>query len=356
MKGKMRMLLLYSALAMLLLSACSKNEKAEAIEPLPEESDEESVIDEENAEEDMTGMYMAPFTGVMLEEENSSRPVLATINNHPLARPQSGISNADIVYELVAEGSVTRLLALFQSELPEEIGPVRSARDYFVYLAKGLDAFYVAHGYSPDALALLQKRYVDNVNGMQYDGTLFWRSKDRKAPHNSYISGENVLTAAEKTNSSMEISKVPTLSFHDSIESAKIGDMAAMAVIRYGSDPNFFSTYSYDEATGTYDRAVNGIVTVDKANDKQVELSNILVFEASHRTIDSVGRQDIDIESGGKGLLFQAGIVREIDWKNVDGVLIPMENGEPAKLVPGKTWIHIVPTKPGMASSVSYTP
>ena len=87
----------------------------------------------------------------MTEEENTHRPVLATINNHPLARPQSGISDADIIYEIAAEGNMTRLLALFQSELPEEIGPVRSARDYFVHIAKGLDAFYVAHGYSPDA-------------------------------------------------------------------------------------------------------------------------------------------------------------------------------------------------------------
>ena len=107
---------------------------------------------------------------------------------------------------LVAEGNVTRFLALFQSELPEEIGPIRSARDYFVHIAKGLDAFYVAHGYSPDAKQFFKSGYVDNVNGMQYDGTLFRRSTDRKAPHNSYISGENVLAAAEKTNSSMEMS------------------------------------------------------------------------------------------------------------------------------------------------------
>lgn len=345
---KMRSLLLYIAIVMLLLSACSK-EKAE--NGLPVSKDESEEVNEA-----VVDMHMLPFTGVMTDGESTRRPVLATINNHPLARPQSGLSDADIIYELVAEGNVTRLLALFQSELPEEIGPVRSARDYFLHIAKGLDAFYVAHGYSPDAQSLLQNHYVDNVNGMQYDGTLFWRSKDRKAPHNSYISGENVHIAAEKTNSTMEIKKYPTLSFHESIESAKIGDIVATAVVRYGSDPNFFSTYTYDDAKGTYDRTVNDIVTVDKANDKQVELSNILVFEAAHRTIDSEGRQDIDLESGGKGLLFQAGIVKEIEWENVDGVLIPIENGEPAKLVPGKTWIHIVSSIPGMASSVSYTP
>ena len=92
------------------------------------------------------------------------------------------------------------------------------------------------------------------------------------------------------------------------------------------------------------------ILTADKANGEQVKLSNVLVFEAVHQTIDNAGRQAIDIESGGKGLLFQAGFVKEIEWKNIDGILTPIENGVPVQLVPGKTWIHIVPTKPGMAN------
>ena len=250
----------------------------------------------------------------MSEEESLSRPVAVMINNHPLARPQSGLSEADIVYELITEGNVTRLLAIFQSELPEQIGPVRSARDYFIHMAKGLDAFYVAHGYSPDALALLNSGYVDHVNGMRYDGTLFKRSSDRKAPHNSYISNESIITAEETTNSSMEINKMPSLSFHESIESAKIGDSTSSVVVQNGTHPNFTSTYTYHEDNGTYDRTVNDILTIDKTNDEPIALSNILVFEAEHQTIDNDGRQAIDLESGGKALLFQAGVVKEIEW------------------------------------------
>ncbi|CAM5214030.1 hypothetical protein UACE39S_04412 [Ureibacillus acetophenoni] len=72
--------------------------------------------------------------------EANMRPIIATINNHPAARPQSGLGSADVVYEMLAEGDVTRFLALYQSELPEKIGPVRSARDYFIEIALGLDA------------------------------------------------------------------------------------------------------------------------------------------------------------------------------------------------------------------------
>lgn len=354
MTKKMRGLLFYLAIAMLLVAACSKEEPAE--DPVPEPDVDEEIIEDEPVEEVSVELFPSPFTGVMKEEENTRRPVLATINNHPLARPQSGISDADIIYELAAEGSVTRLLALFQSELPAEIGPVRSARDYFVHIAKGLDAFYVAHGYSPDAKQLLEKRVVDNVNGMQYDGTLFWRTKERRAPHNSYISGENIAKAEEKTNSPMEISVLPPFAFHESVEDAKMGDSVSSITVKYSSDKNFTSVYAYDAEKGNYSRTVNGYVTIDKANDKQLELSNILVFEANHRTIDGVGRQAVDIESGGKAMLFQAGIAKEIEWENRDGILMPIENGLPAKLVPGQTWIHIVPAKPGMVTAVTSTP
>ena len=328
-------------MSLILLAACSnKDDKDKIVEETPEEN----------------VSHIAPFTGELTEEDNKLRPVLATINNHPLARPQSGVSDADIVYEFIAEGNVTRLLALYQSKLPEEMGPIRSARDYFVEVAKGLDAFYIAHGYSPDAKSLLNSDYVDNINGMQHDGTLFKRSSDRKAPHNSYISKESILSAEESTNSSKEISKMPSLSFHESIESAKIGDSALSLVIQNGSHPNFTSAYNYNEESGTYEQVVNDVVTIDKLSDKQIELSNILVFEANHETIDTEGRQLIDLDSGGKALLFQAGIVKEIEWENIDGILTPTEDGVSAKLVPGKTWIHVIRQDPGINSDVTYTP
>ncbi|MCM3745609.1 DUF3048 domain-containing protein [Sporosarcina luteola] len=359
MKGKKRGWLLGLAIMLLLLSACSKREKAGAEEIVPEPEEMEEVeIDElmEEPEEDGSLHYQAPFTGVLTEEENWTRPVLATINNHPHARPQSGISQADVIYEFMAEGNVTRFLALFQSELPETVGPIRSARDYFIYLSKGMDAFYVAHGYSPDAQKLLARRYVDNVNGMQYDGTLFKRSTDRKAPHNSYITGENILAAMEKVGASTEISKVPPFAYHETAEDAKIGDSASMIVVRFSSNKDFINTFSYDPGTETYNRMVNGVLTMDKANGEQVGLANLIVMEANHRTIDNVGRQSVDIESGGKAMLFQAGTVKELEWKNIDGFLVPVENGVPAKLVSGKTWIHIIPTHSGIAKSVTYTP
>ncbi|GKV67030.1 MULTISPECIES: DUF3048 domain-containing protein [unclassified Sporosarcina] len=311
---------------------------------------------EEQADETISSAYPAPFTGELLTEKLENRPILATINNHPLARPQSGIADADLIYEFLAEGEVTRYLALFHSVIPEQIGPIRSARDYFIKMAEGMDAFYIAHGYSPDAKKLLDDRVVDQVNGMQYDGTLFERSTDRRAPHNSYISKAHIEQAFEMTKASEKISKMPVFSFLNLDERDKIGEIASSITVAYGSNPNFASTYQYDEQANRYYRSVNGIDTVDKLNERRVELANVLVMELDHKTVDREGRQAIDIHSGGKAMLFHDGIAKPIEWENMDGFLTPLEQGLPVKLTAGKTWIHIVPTMSGPASSVTFTP
>ena len=199
----------------------------------------------------------------------TQRPILVTMNNHPLARPQSGIAQADIVYEMLAEGNVTRFLALFQSEIPEKLGQLEVLETILLTLPKGLDAFYIAHGYSPDAQKMLDARVVDNINGMQYDGILFKRSKERKAPHNSYISKENVFVGAEKIGASMEINKIPTFLFFDSVEDVKIGNpVSSFSVFVMAQATSFENQYTYLSEEGLYERKTAGVLTIDKESDE----------------------------------------------------------------------------------------
>lgn len=336
-----------AAAGIFLLAACVNKEKTveveEPVEPIQQEEPKEEL-------------YSAPFTGELVSHEITMRPILATINNHPAARPQSGLSSADVVYEMLAEGDVTRLLALYQSDIPEKIGPIRSARSYFVELADGLDAFYIAHGFSPEAKKMLESGMVDNINGMYFDGTFFKRSKDRVAPHNSYFISENLEAAAEKVNTSLLYQKKVSYTYYEKEENAKIGVQAENISVRYSRNENFNSHYSYDPATNTYSRSSGGTVTTDLLTGEPVKLSNVLVFEMEHRVIDDKGRRDIDIHSGGSAYLFQQGMMREVRWENIDGVLTAVESdGSKAKLVPGKTWIHLVPTNPGIHSSVTFS-
>ena len=331
MKWTSKKFLLTAAVGLLCLSGCSKD----------------SDVSKEQA---------SPFTGEMVSETFDNRPILATISNNPSARPQSGLADADQIYEFLAEGGITRYAALFQSNVPDQMGPIRSARDYFVQLAEGMDAFYIAHGYSPDAKKLLDERVVDHVNGMKYDGTLFERSADRRAPHNSYISKEHIEEAFQLVNASEKITEQPSFSFLNSDESDKIGDMASSVQVSYSSDPNFISSYLYDETVNRYYRSVKGIDTVDKLNERRIELANIIVMEMNHQTVDQEGRLAIDLQSGGQAMLFHEGIARPIEWQKKDGFLLPMEQGASVKLTVGKTWIHIVPSLSGPSTSVTYTP
>lgn len=298
--------------------------------------------------------YQAPFTGEQTVERTDRRPIVAVINNHPLARPQSGIAEADQLYEFLAEGGMTRFAAVFQSEMPENTGPVRSARDYFVRLAEGMDAFFIAHGYSPDAKTLLDNQTVDHINGMQYDGSLFERSAVRRPPHNSYISSEHIDEALSIVHASQKISKIPPLSFLKDGEHDKIGEIASSITVAYSSDSNFISSYGYSDETNRYYRSVKGIDTIDKANERRVEIANVAVMEMNHETIDGQGRLSIDLQSGGRAMLFHEGIARPVQWQNRDGFLVLVEeNGNAVRLTPGMTWNHIVPS---LAETVTYTP
>lgn len=335
---------------MLLVSGCSK-EKAE--EPAKQETEKaEEATKGVTSEKELPFQY--PLTGSGSETEVNGRAVAVMINNHPKARPQSGLNQADVVYEMLAEGDVTRFLAIFQSERPEMIGPVRSSRDYYIELAKGYDSLYIAHGYSPEAKELLDQGYVDNLNGMQYDGTLFKRESFRQAPHNSYISFDNVLKGAKEKNYAME-NEPKSLEFLTKEEVKAIqGEKADSAMISYLDNELFNVIYEYDAGLEKYKRYSNGELTADYKSGEPVLLDNIFIAEADHQVVDSAGRRDINLTTGGKGYLLQKGKVTEVQWENIDGRILPVLNGQQAGLVPGKTWINIVPSNPGLEQTVSF--
>lgn len=339
--------------AFLAITGCNNKED---VKPAPQPAEKAETGKESNAIEEKESQQFSntyPLTGVGTNEEPEGRAVAVMVNNHPKARPQSGLSKADIVYEMLAESEVTRFLAVFQSEKPENIGPVRSARKYYIELAKGMNALYIAHGYSPEAKALLNQGYVDSLNGIAYDGTLFKRVKFRKAPHNSYISFDNIEKGAAKK--SYDLDAQPrgfTFLTEQQIENLQ-GNPAPAVDISYGSKI-FNVQFEYDEALGKYKRFSNGEQTVEYGDESPVLLDNIFIIEASHKIIDNSGRRDIDVQTGGKGYLLQKGKMNEVEWRNKDGRIIPVKNGVEIGFVPGKTWVNIVPDRPGLQQSVSF--
>ncbi len=308
------------AFSALVIGGCSKDT------PKVKEEDE-TVAQEETVVDDHVQQpaFVAPLTGEAVQEEITQRPIIVTINNHPAARPQSGLAAADIIYEMLAEGNVTRFLAVYQSELPENIGPVRSARSYFIDMA--------------------------------YDGILFKRSSERIAPHNSYITSEKILKGAEMVGASMNYSEKVLQAFYEPDERGKIGIETSQVDIYYGNNEDFHNSYVYDHQSNHYERQSAGVDTKDMLTGEALSLANVLFFEMDHQIVDDIGRQTIDLTSGGNAYVFQNGYLREVKWANVNGIPTAVEqSGEPVKLVPGKSWVHFVPSSPGLQAMVKTQP
>lgn len=326
-----------------LLAGCQTEEKPIVKEEkaTPEVSEPQETID----------TYHFPLTGMQTNQAVMDRPFAVMINNHPKARPQAGLQEADIVYEALAEGDVTRFLAIFHSQKPSFIGPVRSARDYYIELSSGYDALYICHGWSPEAKEILESGTVDHLNGLFYDGSLFERVSFKKAPHNSYISYENIMKGAKLKGYETK-EKIEPLLFHEDSPVIE-GESAQRVSIAYSKGTISKVEYVYNNKDERYDRFTSNEQLIDYNTKKPVQIDNLFIVEMDHQIIDQAGRRDIDLTSGGRGYLIQKGKARVVQWENKDGKILPYEDGNQVPLLEGNTWINIVPSSPGLNDMVS---
>ncbi|MBP2005747.1 DUF3048 domain-containing protein [Halobacillus andaensis] len=309
--------------------------------------DSKSKVTDDDQTEEQSDQSVYPLTGEQTDERVDERVIAVMVNNHTAARPQSGLSKADIVYEFLAEGQITRLLALYQSNLPENVGPVRSARSYYYEVAAGFDALYTYHGAANFINEDIEESGIDYADGAKYDNDreLFKRTTDRQVPHNSYLitSGLEQLLQSKGYATEMEIDPLPF-----SNENHHEGGQANEVTITYGTNETV--TYTYEEEKEQYLRASDGEASVDQETNEQVALDNVLIIQTSHEVIDDEGRRDIDLTSGGKGYLLQNGEQIDVEWKNKDGRILPYQDGELVPFKPGQTWVNVVPEDPGIVS------
>lgn len=323
--------------------ACSGNEEAVVEEESIDEQEpekEESELELEPESEPEIGVTF-PLTGVETNENVDHRAFGVMIENSSSARPQTGLYQADVVYEVLSEGRITRQLALYHSQRPENIGPVRSARDYYIFLNNGYDAIYASAGGSPGAFALVQSGQVPYISGLDYDGRFFSRYSGRSAPHNMYTKYKDLQAAAEHIEFDLEGHAPPKLPFAEEVDDSLSEKEAFALEINYGSSINNVQ-FDYDQDTGGYIRSVGGERVDDYETGEPVAPRNLFIVAASHQVIDDQGRRNIDIESGGNAYLIHDGSVIEAEWENVDGVILPFKDGEALDFLPGQTWINLV--------------
>ena len=357
MKSKLFVLLALLLTALMLFTACSseEGERAEQTEEevsqqeelsqedLEEEIEniEEEYADEDSAEEqDSENVYKAvsPFTGLPLENEYYKRLVAVSIENSPSARPQSGLEEAEIVYEFMLEGGITRFLALFWPDVPDKMGPIRSARPALIETAQDFDALFLHAGASPDGFELLAAEKILNLDQL-YKSKYFWRSSKRKAPHNLY-SGEEPLEVF--------LDNLPEKEYPEQfnfLTASVISDFKEAENINIDYWGSYDVIYKYNSLENNYTRFINDSDNPHRTESgENLTAKNIIVQYVETSTKDDQGRQEIDLNSGGKMQLFRDGIVISGSWERRSGQIIYIDaDGEEVEINPGQTWIQVVP-------------
>lgn len=287
---------------------------------------------------------------VILEPETLSgnqRPVAIMIDNHIDAMPQAGLLEADIIYEIIVEGGETRLMLIIQDENVDKIGPVRSARHYFLDYALENDAIYVHYGWSPQAKSDITSLGVDNINGIYESEESFWRVQDKYAPHNAVTSMENIMNIANRKGYRTETNKDPVLNYVVAEENLEDGEIASYVIIPYSTVNTV--EYQYDAELKEYVRYSRGEKQVDWETGKTVTTKNIIIQKVDNWTLNdgtSSGRQTIDNIKEVEGYYITNGKAIPItctkDSRTSQTVYKDLD-GDELNVNDGKTFIQICP-------------
>jgi len=276
------------------------------------------------------------------ESPFGSRPISVMVENSEGARPQTGLDKANIVYEVLAEGGITRFLAIYYDRDSEVVGPVRSARPYFVGKSLEHQAIYVHAGGSEEAYTFIQEEKIDDINEF-VDFQPFWRSTDRTPPHNLYTSTIKLRNEANKLGY-IEMIKKQDYQFETDANEVLNGRKTNEIIIPYNR--LYSVSYLYDADSMNYLRFMNDEPHIDAETKKQLTVENILIQYAPSKVIDDEGRLSIDFIGKGKGLLFFKGGSEEIIWTKESmksRTVFYDQTGDRIAFTPGNIWIQIVP-------------
>lgn len=272
--------------------------------------------------------------------------VLVMIDNHSRARPQSGLDKADLVFEIIAEGGITRYMALFYTQEADRIGPVRSARYYFVELAKGYNLPYAHVGGSVDGLAWIQDLKVKDLNEMGRAAGSFWRDRNRRPPHNTYTSTEELEESIEKIGYDPVVPDLPPYAYEFDGEALPNGRLElTYATGRYP----YVVDWQWEEGLGGYGgqyrRYINGEAQETAEGVPLVaDTLYVLAARSFDRRTDPVTSQ-VDLVGEGQALCIVDNQMIRGKWikENKSAPLrILDDQGEPLPRKVGKTWIQVI--------------
>jgi hypothetical protein len=286
----------------------------------------------------------SPLTGAQIAPGFlDTHPVFGVvIENSPEARPQSGLSQAGVVYEALAEGGITRFLAMFLDEQPTTLGPVRSLRPYFVDWSQEYSQAPVAHaGGSFDALNLAQQIGMKSMNGLNY-GSYFTRTRDRFSPHNLYTSAASLIKLMSDKGWTTKANFAGWARKPDAPEAAP----SHPTITCNFSYPLFTSKYQYDAASNSYSRFIAGNAHIERNTGKQIVTKNVVAMYLQ-TSYDGSGHALMQTIGSGKAVIFRDGGAIVGTWNKASARTTRTKfldaSGAEIPLNVGNTWICVIP-------------
>lgn len=285
---------------------------------------------------------------IVNKSEQNLWPIAVMIDNHTAARPQSGLAQASVVYETIAEGGIPRFMALFAtSQKMQLIGPVRSTRPYFVRFAAEYRAALAHAGGSPDGLILLNSLRMPNVEGISGKTAKFFFRYGGSGVHNLYTNSTQ-LSAALKFFKYHKYK--PTYRAWLFRTEPKLADRAKGnhgVEIDLGAGASYKIKFTYDRKRNVYFRFTGGRAHLDRATKKQLAAKNVvLMLVPKERVLDNKGRLEIKTIGSGKAILLKDGRAMTLKWKKSSTygrTIFTTLKGKEIEFNRGSVWIEVVP-------------
>lgn len=361
-KNIIKVLSVVMALTMLMLTfgACKNGDEYEQTGDVSTTNGEEATTGKENE----LPKNVNSLTGKadLSESAIGARPIAIMVENTPAARPQWGLTTPDVVIEGVVEGGITRMMWIYAdaTDIPSKVGPVRSARHDYVEIAKGMNAIFVHWGGSNEkgftlAYPTIKNLGVNNIDGMTYSGTYFFRDTTRStsSEHRGCTSGENIQKAIAKIGYSTKQTVSNWQPFDVAVDGTEAiwGDSSVTgpcSSITITFSSGYVHTFKYDKDSKKYVNYLNNKVMTDGNNGKQMAVENVIVMYTPITTLNtSKGHKEWNMEiTNGEGCYVSNGVGQKIYWKK-DGKSGALKfygiNGKELTVNPGQTWIGVVP-------------
>jgi hypothetical protein len=298
-------------------------------------------------EEQTDNSIKHPLSGEILAEEADFFAIAVMIDNAYDVRPQYGLAEADIIYEALAESHITRLIAIFDSQKDiDKIGPVRSARNYYMDWVEEYNGVYMHVGGSPQALSVIDDYDFVNIDQIGSGEIYFWRDNNFDAPHNVFTSDSNWLRVGEmkepnkvKQSIAWNFVDVPAEALEETPERIDF-------IVNFGSE-TYRVDWKFNDKIDAYQRWQGGEKFLHSTGE-QAKVDNVIVQVVDSHLIDEE-RRGMDTQKGGKVFVLNVFGLQQGEWKVEDGrTRFYDANNEEIKLVSGKTWVEIINDEDGL--------